>query len=129
MSVPRSENERSCICVLKALILLLTTIFYWNLELLISVVFLCFFLLFSNQCNADNYCLKWQETPISQPSCEQANCIYYINVCYTLSLSENTAFSGTPVTSDLLSFRNIIANPVHFLLTENITRGSQGIII
>jgi hypothetical protein len=47
---------------------------------------------------------------------------------YTVT-DRNIAFSGTPSTCYLLSFRNLIVNPVHFLLTENIKRGNQGIII
>ena len=57
---------------------------------------------------------------------EQANCIDWINLCYILSLTENTAFSGTPVTCYILSFRNLVVNPVHFLSTENIKRGNKG---
>ena len=38
-------------------------------------------------------------------------------------------FSGTHSTCYLLNFGNLIENPVHFLLTENIRRGNQGIII
>ena len=44
-------------------------------------------------------------------------------------LSYTVTFSGTPFTCYLLSFGNLIVNPVHFLLTENIKRDNQGIII
>ena len=44
-------------------------------------------------------------------------------------IDRNIAFSGTPVTWYLLSFGNLIVNPAHFLLTENIKRGNQGIIV
>ena len=48
---------------------------------------------------------------------EQANCIDWINFCNT---DRNLTFSGTLSTYYLLSFANLIVNPVHFLLTENI---------
>ena len=41
----------------------------------------------------------------------------------------NIAFSGTPSTCYLLSFGNLIVNPVHFLLTENIKRDNRGAIM
>ena len=47
---------------------------------------------------------------------------------YTVN-DRNIVFSGTPFTCYLLSFGNLIVNPVHFLLTENIKRDNQGIII
>jgi hypothetical protein len=49
-------------------------------------------------------------------------------VLYTVT-DLNIAFSGTHSTYYLLSFGNLIVNPVHFLLTENIKRGNQGIIL
>ena len=42
--------------------------------------------------------------------------------------NRNTAFSGTSVTCYMLSFGSLVVNPVHFLLTGNIKRGTQGII-
>jgi hypothetical protein len=65
------------------------------------------------------------------------NDIYYgrlsvdlIMLCYILSLTEiYSFFSGTLVTCYLLSFGYLVLNPVHFLLTENIKRGNQGILI
>jgi hypothetical protein len=60
---------------------------------------------------------------------ELANCIDWINICYKLSLTEIIAFSGTPVIRYPLSFKNLVVHPVYFLLTENIKRGNQGIII
>ena len=41
----------------------------------------------------------------------------------------NIACSGTTVTCYLLSFAIIVVYPVHFLLTANIKRGNQGIIL
>ena len=41
----------------------------------------------------------------------------------------NIALSGTSVTCYLLSFGNLDVNPVHLLLTENIKRGNQGMLI
>ena len=41
----------------------------------------------------------------------------------------NIAFSDTSVTFCLLNRGNLVVNPVHFLLIENIKRGNQGIII
>ena len=38
-------------------------------------------------------------------------------------------FSSTPVTCYRLSVGKLVVNPVHFLLTENIKRGNQGIIV
>jgi hypothetical protein len=47
---------------------------------------------------------------------------------YTVT-DRNRAFSGNPSICYPLRFRNLIVNPVHFLLTENIKRDNQGIII
>ena len=38
-------------------------------------------------------------------------------------------FSGTLVTCNMLIFGNLVVNPVHFLLTENIKRDNKGIIL
>ena len=55
-------------------------------------------------------------------------CWLYKFVLYTVT-DRNIAFSGTSSTCYLLSIGNLIVHPVHFLLTENIKRGNQGIII
>jgi hypothetical protein len=44
-------------------------------------------------------------------------------------MTEIIAFSGIPVACYPLSFGNLVVNPVHFLLTENMKRGYQGIIL
>ena len=61
---------------------------------------------------------------------EQSNCIDWITFCYILLLTKVIAFfSGTTGICYLLSWGKISVNPVHFLLTEFIKRGNQGIII
>jgi len=46
-----------------------------------------------------------------------------------MSVTEILTFSRTPGTCYLWRFENLVLNPVHFLLTENIKRDSQWIII
>ena len=60
---------------------------------------------------------------------EQANCINQDKFVLHTVTDRNIAFSGTPVTCYLLSFGKLVVNPVHFLLTENIKTGYQGIIV
>ena len=47
---------------------------------------------------------------------------------YTVT-DRNIPFSGTHVTCYLLSFGKLVINPVHFMLSEIIKRGNQGIIV
>ena len=44
-------------------------------------------------------------------------------------LPKYSFFSGTPVTYYLLSIGHLVINPLYFLLTENIKRGNQEILI
>ena len=60
---------------------------------------------------------------------QQANCIERIFFFIYNATDQNIAFSSTPVICYLLSFGNLVVNPVHFLLTENIKRGNQEIIL
>jgi len=48
---------------------------------------------------------------------------------YIMSLTEIIALSGTLFICYRLSFGNIVVIAVHFLLTKNIRRDKQGIII
>jgi len=54
--------------------------------------------------------------------------LQHVHDIYTVN-DRNDSFSGTPVTGYMLSFGKLVVNPVHFLLTENITRNNQGIIV
>lgn len=51
-----------------------------------------------------------------------ANRIDWIYFCYN-------SFSGTPAKCYLLRFWELVVNPVHLLLTENIKSDNQGIIV
>jgi hypothetical protein len=56
--------------------------------------------------------------------------LHWLDKCLLCTATDrNIAFSGTPVTYYLLSFGILVVNPGHFLLTENIKRGTQWIII
>ena len=54
---------------------------------------------------------------------------FILHFCYILSLTEIKKNSGTLVTCNMLIFGNLVVNPVHFLLTENIKRDNKGIIL
>ena len=59
---------------------------------------------------------------------EQMNCIdwmIFAIYCHWWTYS----FSGTHVTCYLLSFGKEVLNTVYFLLTENIKKGNQGVIV
>jgi len=57
--------------------------------------------------------------------------LYWLDnvLLYTVTDRNITFFSDTFVTCYLLRVGNLIVHPVHLLLTENIKRGNQGIII
>ena len=72
---------------------------------------------------------RWDGRSIIHPGLvlfEQAHCIDWNNFCYILSLTEIIDLSGNPVTCFMLSFGNLVVNPVQFLLTENIKGGIKG---
>jgi len=87
--------------------------------------------------------LLWAKTKIQHVTDFQINCnghliklkssskylgidIYWLNVCYILSLNEIIAFL---VPCYLLSFGKLVVNPVHVSCWQKIIRGNQMIIV
>ena len=79
------------------------------------------------------FILHFKHQPINQSinqSSIWASKLHWLDNFLLFTVTDrNIAFSGTPSTCYLLSFGNLIVNPVHFLLTENIKRDNQGEIM
>ena len=78
----------------------------------------------NKQKNKNKHLFEWFLSP-TYSLFEQVNCIDWVSYCYILSLAE---IYICLVPLYLLSVGNLIVNPVHFLLSENIKRGNQCII-
>jgi hypothetical protein len=67
--------------------------------------------------------------PLENQHQHASHVLYPALLLYTVT-DRNIVFSGTLVTCNMLIFGNLVVNPVHFLLTENIKkRDNKGIIL